>query len=178
MNLAITLAVASSLISPAVKTTDLNGKALTLPVPKRITCLFFIGTECPIANRTAPELNRIVADYKDVSFFFVYVDGCAKNEAAQHWKEYEFKAPGIVDGKFEVAKFSKATVTPETALFDKSGTLVYHGRINDAYTEHNLPRDKASKNDLRDAIDATMKGQPIAEPYIAPVGCFIPYGNP
>jgi thiol-disulfide isomerase/thioredoxin len=171
----ITLALASCLLAPAITTADFDGKPVTLPVPKHVTCLFFVGTECPIANRTAPEFNRIVADYKGVSFFFVYVDGGALADAVKHRKDFGFKAPGILDSHFQVAKFAKATVTPETALFDKTGALVYHGRINDAYTEHNLPRDKPSKNDLRDAIAATLKDQPVREPYIAPVGCYIPF---
>jgi hypothetical protein len=171
----ITLALASCLLSPAITTADLDGKPVTVPVPNHVTCLFFVGTECPIANRTAPEFNRIVAAYKEVSFFFVYVDGGALADATKHRRDYGFKAPGILDAKFQVARFAKATVTPETALFDKSGKMVYHGRINDAYTEHNLPRDKPSKNDLRDAIEATLKGQSVKEPYIAPVGCYIPF---
>ena len=171
----LALALASSFSAPVVRATDLAGKAVTVPVPQRVTCLLFVGTECPIANRAAPEINRIIGDFKDVSFFIVYVDGGSKADATKHWADFEFKAPGILDEKFEVAKFARATVTPETSVFDKSGTLVYYGRINDAYSEHNLPRDKPSKNELRDALAAVVKGKKVAQSFVAPLGCSIPF---
>lgn len=175
MNLAISLLLLPALTAPSIKTVDLAGNPVTLPIPGKATGLFFVGCECPIANRGMPEFNRIVSASKEVAFYFVYADGCTKEEAAKHRKDYEIKAPAILDSKFKVSKFFKATVTPESVLFDKNGKLVYQGRINDSYSEHNVPRTTPSKNELRDAIQAMLNGKAVAEKYVAPVGCAIPY---
>lgn len=167
--------ILAAALALSIKAADLTGKAVTIPTPQKVTCLLFVGTECPIANRAGPEFNRIVSDFKGVSFYFVYVDGSSKADAVKHWNDFEYKAPGILDSSFSVAKFAKATVTPETAVFDKGGKLVYRGRINDAYTEHNLPRDKPSKNELRDALTAVLAGKPVAQPHVAAIGCSIPF---
>jgi hypothetical protein len=155
---------------------DLKGVPVTLPIESKPTCLFFIGVHCPIANRLAPEMMRIVREFPEVSFCFVYAEkGVTRKEAAKHASEFGLRAQTVLDSRFAVARFAQATVTPEAALFDSRGKLFYHGRINDLYSEHNMPRTTPSKNDLRDAVRALRAGMPIGASYVAPVGCAIPY---
>jgi hypothetical protein len=170
---ALTLAFPSP---PSIVVNDLDGKKLRLPVAGKPTVLIFVGTECPIANRMAPELKRIITDYKGVAYYFVYAErGLSKSTIRKHLKEYRLPAPGLLDPAFLIAKFAKARVTPEAAVYDSTGKFVYHGRINDSYSEHNVPREVPVKNDLRNAIDSVLKHKPVANPFIPAVGCAIPY---
>ena len=122
------------------------------------------------------ELKRIVSDYKGVAYYFVYSEkGLAKKTIRKHLKDYRLGAPGLLDSTFSLAKFAGAKVTPEAFLYDSNGKLAYHGRINDSYTEHNVPRDFPVKNDLRVAIGAVLKHKPVPNPFIPAVGCPIPF---
>jgi thiol-disulfide isomerase/thioredoxin len=174
--LSLLLLVSIAFAGDTVRSRDITGKQVSVPVTGKPTVVFFVGVDCPISNRMAPELLRIVAAYPKVEFFFVYADKAAKIKSVEdHLHSFNLPGPAILDSKLSVAKFAKATVTPEAALFNASGKLVYHGRINDTYVEHNRPSSKTAKNDLRDAITAMLAGRTIDPSYIAPVGCRIPF---
>ncbi len=171
--------LAASILSsggPAIAVRDIDGRRWTVPLEGKPTCLLFVASDCPIANRLAPELRRIVNDNPSVAFFFVYPDAKgSKATIAKHRKAFELNAPCLADAKFEIARFGRARVTPEAVLFDKSRERVYRGRINDLFTEHNVTLDKPTRNDLREAIRAVLAGEPVAEPQFAGVGCPIPF---
>ena len=176
MNAILALAAIGFGTAPTIVVNDLSGKKLRLPVIGKPTVLFFVGTECPIANRMAPELKRIVSSYKGVAFYFVYPEnGLTKKAVQNHAKEFNLGAPGLLDPSFSIAKFAGAKVTPEAALYDKAGKLAYHGRINDSYSEHNVPRETPIKHDLRVALTAVLKSKRVANPFVPAVGCPIPY---
>ena len=173
--IALTLAFPTA---PSIVVNDLQGKKLRLPIVGKPTVLIFVGTECPIANRMAPELKRIVANHRSIAFYFVYSErGLSKAAIRKHLKDYRLGAPGLLDSSFSLAKFARAKVTPEAFLYDAKGKLAYHGRINDSYTEHNVPRDIPVKNDLRVALDAILKHKPVPNPFVPAVGCPIPFSG-
>ncbi len=68
-----------------------------------------------------------------------------------------------------VARAYGAQCTPEFFVFGKDRRLVYHGRIDDGYKE----AAKAKKHDLRDAAEAALAGQAVAEPVTMAMGCSI-----
>lgn len=160
--------------------TDLSGKPVTVdPSGHKATVLIFITHECPIANRYAPEIGRIFADYhkKEVQFFRVYVeehDYLA--EISEHGKEFGLRMPGLVDYQKVLAKKVGATVTPEAAIFDSDGRLQYRGRIDNQNVEHGKIRE-GYRRDLRVALDEILAGKPVSMPTTAAIGCFINYGQ-
>ena len=176
MNAILAIVAISFGSAPTIVVSDLSGKKLRLPVAGKPTVLFFVGTECPIANRMAPELKRIVSSHKEVAFYFVYPEkGLTKRAVLKHARDFNLGAPSLLDPSFSIAKFARAKVTPEAALFDKTGKLAYHGRINDSYSEHNVPREIPIKHDLRVALSAVLKRKPVANPFVPAVGCPIPF---
>jgi hypothetical protein len=183
-----TIAVASILLTAGqevgsikpvtVRTTD--AKQATVPDPKaKATVLVFLLTDCPIANRYAPELKRIEADYakKDVAFFRVYVYPEATAESiAQHTKDYAYKWPAVHDRSHALVKALDAKVTPEAAVVLRDGTVVYRGRIDDMYVEHGRLREGDFRHDLRIALDEALAGKPVTLARTTAYGCFIPRG--
>jgi thiol-disulfide isomerase/thioredoxin len=161
----------------ALRLPDAKGIQRSIPAISKATVLFFVATDCPIANRMAPELSRIVGKYqpKGVSFAFIYVD--PSQSAAQvlrHLKEYKLAAPGIRDLKHEVVKAVGATVTPQAVVLNKAGLMLYRGRINDLFLEHGRSRKAPTTEDLRIALDQVLAGRPVKVAQTPALGCSIP----
>jgi thiol-disulfide isomerase/thioredoxin len=138
--------------------------------------LFFVGQDCPISNAMMPEANRIVEKYAPlgVLFYFVYPENdLTDEEAARHAKDFGLRAPVTVDRERRLVARAGVKVTPEAAVFDAGGRVVYHGRINDLYAGLEQRREVALTHDLRDALDAVVAGRLPPVPTIPAVGCFI-----
>jgi peroxiredoxin len=86
-------------------------------------------------------------------------------------KERGMTFPYAVDPGSAVARAFGASKTPEAYLFDKAGTLVYHGTIDDNHEEPG----KVTKTYLKDALDAVVAGKkpPLAE--TKSLGCGIKF---
>jgi hypothetical protein len=150
--------------------------AIELDDPTRATVLVFIATECPIANGYAPELNRIVQAYAelDVRFYLVHADAdTTQAQAKRHAQEYGFLCPVLLDPDGELVKLTGVTVTPEAAVLDRRGALMYRGRIDDLYTDFGKRRLSASRSDLREALDDVLADRSVRVKQTKPVGCFI-----
>ncbi len=136
----------------------------------------FITTDCPIANRYAPEIERIRADYegKGVKMTLVHVNPDLTNEAAgKHAAEYALKAEVVIDRKHRLVDAAGAKVTPEAFVIDGAGQIRYRGRINDQFADFGDQRREAKTNDLRDAITAVLEGRPVKRAVTEAIGCFI-----
>src|SRR5262249_52982333 len=142
----------------------------------QITVVVFTRTDCPISNRAAPEVRRLCEKYgpSGVSFYLIYVDPREQSDAIrEHLRQYEYPCPGLRDPKHALVAHCKATVTPEAVVFGKDGDIKYQGRINNQYVELGSARAEATSNDLADAIESTILGQPVATPRTRAIGCSI-----
>jgi hypothetical protein len=156
---------------------DSAGIARTFPTTARATVLFFVATDCPIANRMAPELDRIVRGFqpKGFSFAFIYVDPSQTTaQVRQHLKDYKLVAPGILDSKHTIVKAVGATVTPQAVVLGKDGNMLYRGRINDLFLEHGRARKAPKTEDLRNALNQIYAGKQVRVPQTPALGCSIP----
>jgi hypothetical protein len=143
---------------------------------QKATVLFFVLSDCPIANSYAPEINRIVAAYssKGVRSYLVYVeDDLSAAAARQHAQEHEFKFPALLDPGHQLVKFAEATVSPEVVVFSPDNTPLYRGRIDDRAKAFGQSRVTPSRRDLRSALDAILAGKPVVTPVTKAVGCYI-----
>ncbi len=160
--------------------TDINGidHGPLVNSKNRANVVYFIMTDCPIANRMAPEINRICDEYaaQDVGCFLAYVDPGLTNEAIrEHIKDYSHDCcPAINDAKQVLVAKGGATVTPEAAVFSPRGEVLYRGRINDLYVALGKPRREARVHDLRNALDEVLAGKPVTNPETRAIGCYIP----
>ncbi len=143
---------------------------------QKATVLFFVLSDCPIANSYAPEINRIAAAYSSlgVRSYLVYVeDELSAPVARQHAQDHEFKFPALLDPGHQLVKFSKVTVSPEVAVLAPDNTVLYRGRIDDRAAAFGQSRVTPSKRDLRDALEAILAGKPVDTPVTKAVGCYI-----
>lgn len=153
----------------------------------RAAVLFFILADCPISNSYAPEINRIVADYtkQGVAVYIVHADRDMPDaDLQQHAKEYGYTCPVLVDRKHELINRLGITVVPEVAVVSVSGVpgvhegvtqgaLAYRGRIDDRFPSLGHERLKPTTSDLRNALDALLRNEPISTPRTTATGCAI-----
>ena len=138
--------------------------------------LIFARTDCPITNRYAPELQRIAAEFeaRDVQFWMVYPDPAETvSGIATHMAEYKLPGRGVRDAGHELARRAQAKISPQAAVFDRAGHLVYSGRIDDRYVDFGKARPAATAHDLEAAIGNTLAGKPVAQARTHAVGCYL-----
>ena len=156
----------------------MQGKSQSIPnSTAKATVLFFLTYDCPISNRYAPEINRIVAQYRkqNIAFYFVYADSAGTNaQTRKHLKAFGFSAPGMRDTKHKLVKLTGVTVTPEVAVLTPAGKRVYRGRIDNRILAFGKQRDKPTVFDLRSALDAVLQQKPVQTAQTEAIGCFIP----
>jgi AhpC/TSA family len=144
--------------------------------PPPIRVFIFARTDCPITNRYAPELQRIAAEFakRGVEFSMVYPDPDeTPQRIAAHMAEYKLPGNGLRDPKHDLARRAQATISPQAAVFDKAGQLVYSGRIDDRYVDFGKARQVPTTHDLEAAIQAMLDGKPVRQARTHAVGCYL-----
>jgi thiol-disulfide isomerase/thioredoxin len=140
------------------------------------TVEFFISTDCPVANSYAPEIRRIQEEYqsKGVICRLVYPDPTlTAAEIETHLAEYELEMPYVIDTDHTLVKLAGATITPEVAVFDGKGELVYRGCIDNLYSQPGDRRREATERWLRNTLDSLLRGEKPAIDRTDAIGCII-----
>jgi thiol-disulfide isomerase/thioredoxin len=143
----------------------------------RAIVLFFVTTDCPLANSYTPEMNRIEQKYAPlgVHFYAVQADpSIPEEEVRKHAREFGYEFPALLDPAGVLVSYTGAAVTPEAAVLSPQGELLYLGRIDNLVEAFGKTRYRATETDLRDALDAILAGRPVPRPRTHAVGCFIP----
>ena len=96
----------------------------------------------------------------------------------KHAEEFKIGSPVILDKDLTIAKLVQAEMTPEAHLIDRTGKVVYRGRIDDLYADYGKRRRAPTSHDLRDAIECVVRGNEIKSSRTKAVGCYIPYPKP
>ena len=111
---------------------------------------------------------------QQASFRLVFPDRTESSDKIRHYlQEYSYQLPAIRDLDHALVKKTMAKATPEAAVFDANGQLVYHGRIDNLYEHIGQSRRAATTHELADAIEAASKGSTPPVSTTEAVGCFI-----
>jgi len=156
---------------------DLDGKTVD-PIKAsrgKIAVLIFVSTDCPISNRYAPLLQHMNEAYSTkTKFWLVYPDKRATaQEIANHLKQFHYSISPLRDPDHSLVKLAKAATTPEAAVFDAQGRLLYHGRIDNWYESPARSRTAATTHELHDVLEAATNGKPTPLTSAPAVGCYI-----
>ncbi len=105
-----------------VRVHDLTGREIDpLDLPEaRAIVIIFTRTDCPIANRYAPEVQRLHRAFgpQGVAFWLVYLDaGEPVPVIRTHMRDYGYDIPGLRDPGHVLVSLTGARVTPEAAVF-------------------------------------------------------------
>jgi len=178
--LALLLAASARVTSGLPETTfaeDLNGKRLDpfAVSSGRVVVLLFVRTDCPIANRYAPQLESLSEKFRGkADLWLVYPDRAeTSSQVKAHLHDFHYSIPALRDTRHALVKRSQATITPEAAVFDFSGRLLYHGRIDNWYEDFGRARVAATTHELDDAVSAALEGKTVTPGHASAVGCYI-----
>jgi Flp pilus assembly protein TadD len=158
---------------------DLDGQPVDPLMPgdgRLATAFIFTTSDCPIANRYAPEIERLFAAYRaqGIRFWLVYVNPREDGAAIRaHARRFALSLPIVRDRHHRLVRRYGIGVTPETAIVDPAGRLAYRGRIDDRYVELGVSRATAVRHDFQDALAALATGRPVPEPRTKAVGCYV-----
>jgi peroxiredoxin len=139
--------------------------------------VFFYCNHCPYAQAIEDRLVDLEKDYRDNGFRFVAI---SSNDAAAYPQdsfenmkkrasERGYAFPYLHDEDQSVARAFGAVCTPDLYVFDRDRKLAYHGRLDDS------PRNgsKVKRRELREAVEALLRGAKPAEHQNPSIGCSI-----
>ena len=126
----------------------------------------------------APQLVKIANEYMEQGIQFV--DKSA-NDADNYpedrpelmrlvAKVLQYPFPYLYDESQEVARAYDAACTPDIYVFDGESKLYYRGRLDSSRPNSGIP---LSGEDLRNALQSLLKGEPTPEKQYPSAGCNI-----
>jgi peroxiredoxin len=153
--------------------TDMDGKERSLASlkGKNGTVLIFVAVQCPVSNAYNERMERLAQEFKAKGIMVVGINANSTEPAADvkaHAAEKHLTFPILKDVGNKVADTLGATRTPEAYFLDANSKLLYHGRIDNS-------RDitQVNSSELRDALEATLSGRPVAKTTANAFGCSI-----
>jgi alkyl hydroperoxide reductase subunit AhpC len=141
-----------------------------------VVVLVFLANHCPVVTDYEDRVIDFANDYKDkgVKVVAVCVDVMNAEDKLpgikQRVKEKNYNFVYGYDDSQEIGRAYGATNTPQFVVIDKDKTIRYTGAMDDSRTES-----KVSKQYLRDAVDAVLKGDSVEVKETKAVGCGISY---
>ena len=146
------------------------------------TLVMFICNHCPFVVHVNPEISRLGEEYQKKGIGFIAISSNdVKNypQDAPHLmkkvaKEQFYSFPYLYDETQEVAKAYQAACTPDFFLFDENLELVYRGQLDDSRPGNGRP---LNGKDLRQAMDALLKGNEIDPNQKPSIGCNIKWAD-
>jgi len=156
---------------------DLDGRPIDplAPAPgARATVFVFTATDCPIANRYAPEIQHLARTFAGagVRFWLVYANPRESVASIRdHLRRFQYTVPALRDPEHDLVRMTRATVSPEAAVVAPGGALLYHGRIDDRWVDFGRDRPSPTRRDLADALGAILDGKVVAQTGPPAIGC-------
>lgn len=164
-----------TIVSP-LKATDLNGKAVSIPVPgKKFTVVALTSTTCPLCKKYGPTLAQIEQAYAKKGISFVFVNpspGEAISDQKAHATRLGLKGSYVFDKSLRWANALGAETTTEVFLLDSKRKILYRGAVDDQFSigaSLAKPRNKY----LTNALDAAIAGKKIQVPATSAPGCLL-----
>ena len=156
---------------------DLNGKQANpfeMAAGKPLV-LIFLRTDCPVSNRYAPTIEALTRKYTGRAFVaLVYPDKTeTPADIEKHLHDYSYKNTALRDTQHDLVKVSKVEITPEAAVFNGKGQLIYHGRIDNWYKDFGHARSAPTTHELDEAIQAALNSANPVPASVGGVGCYI-----
>ncbi|MDG2380923.1 MAG: thioredoxin family protein [Pirellulaceae bacterium] len=140
--------------------------------------VMFICNHCPYVIHVADHLAGLAAEYQSQGVAFVGINsndtsGHPMDSPEQMVHEAESRGyvfPYLFDETQKVAKAYGAACTPDFFVFDQDQKLIYRGQLDESRPKNEIP---VTGKDLRQALDAILRGETIPEEQKPSLGCNI-----
>lgn len=145
---------------------------------KKGTLVMFICNHCPYVIHVIDEVKKLTDEYMGKGIGVVAISSNdienypqdAPDKMVDFAKDHGLDFPYLYDESQNVARAYDAACTPDFYLFDGNDKLVYRGRLDGSRPKNDIP---LSGEDLRDAIDRLLAGDPQSEKQYPSAGCNI-----
>jgi peroxiredoxin len=175
MTMAFTLQIGDSAPHFQLPATDGITYSLEDFKAAEILVIFFTCNHCPYVIGSDEATRKTVEKYVPQGIKFVginsnsrrtYEDDSFEN-MIRRMEEHRFPWLYLHDESQAIARAYGALRTPHFYMFDANRRLVYTGRAVDN------PKDpaRATANNLEQALDQLLAGEPVATPLTNPIGC-------
>jgi peroxiredoxin len=138
----------------------------------------FLSNHCPFVKHMRHEFADFARDYQARGVAVVAINSNdveaypadSPEMMKQEVEEVGYTFPYLYDESQEVAKAYQAACTPDVFLFDRERKLVYRGQFDPSRPSLDIP---VTGKDLRAAVDAVLRGDPVPEDQHPSLGCNI-----
>ena len=169
--------VGSNIIPFDLPATDGKNYSVESFKDAKVLVVAFSCNHCPYAKAAWPLLIKMAEEFKDKGVTFVAIN---PNDESQYPEDsfdemkkrivdWQINFPYLRDQNQETARTYKAACTPDIFVYDNKRKLYYHGRINDNWQNP----EKVTKEELKDALDSLLSGNPPPQPQYPSLGCSI-----
>lgn len=172
-----------SVVDETLVLTDLDGKSMTFKdLRGKIVAIHFWSSTCPYEIVADPKVQALEERWKDQKDVVVLSINANASEIGAERSSDDYagirqvmKKKGLTNRVFadhgnKLADLFQATNTPHCFVLDREGKLVYMGGLDD---DPKGDKGEATQQYLRDAVEATLAGKPIAVKESKPYGCGI-----
>ena len=154
----------------------LSGTVLRPMKPPGVTVHVFLSTECPISQQYVRQLSDLQRHYEPLSVRFVAwfpLRTDSPRVIRRFQTEYSLPFAGKPDAGARLARQLRVRVTPEVVVMQPDGRVRYQGAIDDWYVALGKHRPEATRQYLRDALNAILAGKEVAMVRTDAVGCLV-----
>lgn len=141
----------------------------------RGTVIFVRDPECPVSRAYGPRLASMARDYHALGFNFLALymnDQIGPTAIAADSGGFDGPALFITGDVTKLAKALGVESTGDVFVLDASAHLVYRGAVDDQYGL-GYTRELPTRRLLERALDAVVRGAPVAVPATTAPGCYI-----
>ena len=167
--------------APYFNLPNVDGNILSIDdFTNEILVVIFTCNHCPYAKAVEDRIIKLANNYSSNVNFVLINSNDADNypadspeKMAERAKNKNYPFPYLFDETQDIAKLYSAVCTPDIFLYDKDRKLKYRGRLDDNWKE---PKD-VTREELKMAIDDTLRGNEIEFMQIPSMGCNIKWKN-
>ncbi|MFO0953434.1 MAG: redoxin family protein [Isosphaeraceae bacterium] len=144
--------------------------------PRKAYVVVATTRSCPVANRYLPVLAAMEKSYRDRGVQFLALNVGPDDpivEIAADGVEAGVEFPMVKDVALRSARALGLLRTPEAVVLDADRTIRYRGRIDDQFRVGG-ERPGATRQPLKDALEAVLAGKPVETAETPVDGCLIP----
>ncbi len=170
----------TSMIAPSFELQGVDGRAHSLAqfANKKAILVLFMCNHCPYVIPKMEYFVQLQKEYGPKGLQILAINSndpsIRPEDSFDHMKktaqEKGFNFPYLFDETQKVARAYGAVCTPDPFLFDSTGSLVYHGRFDDA---HGKKHSEGTTREMEDAINQLLEGKKITIPTHPSMGCSI-----
>ncbi len=146
----------------------------------RAVVLFFVASDCPVSNRTFPEMKRLRQKFssRGVRFWFVYPNQNERPiQVRLHQSAYDPDGQALLDEAGALVRLSRARITPQVSVLAPDGAIhwkpVYTGRIDNRSIQFGKERPQPTEHFAERALSSLLAGRAVAPAIGTGAGCAI-----